>query len=149
MKTIGMLGGMSWESTTLYYRMINEETVRMLGGLHSARIAMVSVDFQEIETLQHQGDWAACAEILADRSRSIWWKTLEEVLEQRDEVTLNMCEDERTFRTRSTYEKYAAYDFISGRFDKKDEDRFVAGIDDAARRERIGIGRRQNRGDQS
>ncbi len=69
-----------------------------------------------------------------DRSRSIWWKTLEEVLQRRDEVTLNMCEQERTFRTRSTYEKYAAYDFISGRFDQKDEDRFVAGIDDAARR---------------
>lgn len=70
----------------------------------------------------------------ADRSRSIWWKTLEEVLQQRDELTLNMCEDERIFRTRSTYEKYAAYDYISDRFSSKDEDRFVAGLDDAARR---------------
>ena len=49
MKTIGMLGGMSWESTELYYRKINEATKRALGGLHSAPIAMVSVDFQEIE----------------------------------------------------------------------------------------------------
>ena len=69
-----------------------------------------------------------------DRSRSMWWKTLEEVLERRDEVTLNMCEDARTFSTRSTYEKYAAYDYISDRFSARDEDRFVAGIDDAARR---------------
>ena len=71
MKTIGMLGGMSWESTALYYRKINEETKRHLGGLHSARIALVSVDFQEIETLQHEDDWATCAQILADRSRDI------------------------------------------------------------------------------
>jgi aspartate racemase len=71
MKTIGMLGGMSWESTALYYRKINEETRRSLGGLHSARIAMVSVDFQEIETLQHEDDWTTCAQILADRSRDI------------------------------------------------------------------------------
>ena len=49
MKTIGMLGGMSWESTELYYRKINEETRRLRGGLHSAPIAMVSVDFQEID----------------------------------------------------------------------------------------------------
>jgi aspartate racemase len=71
MKTIGMLGGMSWESTALYYRKINEETKRSLGGLHSARIALVSVDFQEIETLQHEDDWTTCAQILADRSRDI------------------------------------------------------------------------------
>jgi aspartate racemase len=56
MKTIGLLGGMSWESTELYYRLINEETKRALGGLHSAPIAMVSVDFQAIEELQHRGD---------------------------------------------------------------------------------------------
>jgi aspartate racemase len=70
-KTIGMLGGMSWESTALYYRKINEETKRALGGLHSAPIAMVSVDFHEIETLQHEDDWAGCARILADKSRRI------------------------------------------------------------------------------
>jgi aspartate racemase len=65
MKTIGLLGGMSWESTELYYRLINEETRRLRGGLHSAPIAMVSVDFQVIETLQHAGDWAAAGAILA------------------------------------------------------------------------------------
>jgi aspartate racemase len=71
MKTIGLLGGMSWESTELYYRLINEETRRILGGLHSAKIAMVSVDFQEIEKLQHEGNWAATAEMLAENARQI------------------------------------------------------------------------------
>ena len=71
MKTIGLLGGMSWESTELYYRAINNETKRLLGGLHSAPVAMVSVDFQEIERLQHDGDWAACARILADAARRV------------------------------------------------------------------------------
>ncbi len=71
MKTIGLLGGMSWESTELYYRWINEETKRVRGGLHSAPIAMVSVDFQEIETLQHEGDWDGAAAILADRARKV------------------------------------------------------------------------------
>ena len=71
MKTIGMLGGMSWESTGLYYRTINEETKRLRGGLHSAPIVLVSVDFQEIEVLQHQDDWAACAAILADSAGRI------------------------------------------------------------------------------
>ncbi|MEX0738647.1 MAG: aspartate/glutamate racemase family protein [Pseudohongiella sp.] len=71
MKTIGMLGGMSWESTQSYYRALNEGIKQKLGGLHSARIAMVSVDFAEIETLQHQGDWAQTAEILADAAVSV------------------------------------------------------------------------------
>jgi len=71
MKTIGLLGGMSWESTGLYYRKINEATKLALGGLHSAPIAMVSVDFSEIERLQHAGDWAACAELLSDNARQV------------------------------------------------------------------------------
>ncbi len=71
MKTIGLLGGMSWESTELYYRMINEETKQALGGLSSASIAMVSVNFQEIEELQHQGDWAGAADILAKKASQI------------------------------------------------------------------------------
>ncbi len=57
MKTIGLLGGMSWESTELYYRLINEGVKSRLGGLHSAKIAMVSVDFHEIEALQNAGRW--------------------------------------------------------------------------------------------
>lgn len=71
MKTIGLLGGMSWESTALYYRLINEETRRRLGGLHSARIALVSLDFQEVETLQDQGDWAAAADLLTNAARRV------------------------------------------------------------------------------
>ena len=62
-KTIGLLGGMSWESTELYYRLINENAKKALGGLHSAPIAMVRVDFQEIVELQHVGDWEELARI--------------------------------------------------------------------------------------
>ncbi|MAF83545.1 MAG: aspartate/glutamate racemase family protein [Gammaproteobacteria bacterium] len=68
MKMIGLLGGMSWESTELYYRCINQETKRALGDLHSAPIAMVSVDFQVIENLQRQGDWAAAGSMLAEQA---------------------------------------------------------------------------------
>lgn len=64
MKTIGLLGGMSWESSLGYYRAINEGVKAVLGGLHSAKIAMVSVDFEPIEKLQHQGDWQGTADIL-------------------------------------------------------------------------------------
>ena len=71
MKTIGLLGGMSWESTELYYRWINEETKRALGGLHSAPIAMVSVNFQEIEELQHRGDWDAAGVMLGEKASQV------------------------------------------------------------------------------
>ena len=57
MKTIGLIGGMSWESSIEYYRIINEEARKRLGGLHSAQSLMYSVDFEEIEKLQHAGDW--------------------------------------------------------------------------------------------
>ena len=71
MKTIGLLGGMSWESTALYYRLINEETRRRLGGLHSARTILFSVDFHEVEAMQNQDDWAAAAELLGDAAVSV------------------------------------------------------------------------------
>lgn len=71
MKTIGLLGGMSWESTELYYRLINEGVKAKLGGLHSAKIVMVSVDFQEIETMQHAGDWDGAGRVLAQSARQI------------------------------------------------------------------------------
>ncbi|MCB8960431.1 MAG: aspartate/glutamate racemase family protein [Ardenticatenales bacterium] len=71
MKTIGLLGGMSWESTELYYRWINEGIKSRLGGLHSAKIAMVSVDFQEIEVLQHAGDWEKAGQVLAEAGRQV------------------------------------------------------------------------------
>lgn len=71
MKTIGMLGGMSWESTASYYKAINESVRDKLGGLHSAKICMYSVDFDEIEKLQHQGKWVQTAEILSAAARCI------------------------------------------------------------------------------
>ncbi|MBR0566872.1 aspartate/glutamate racemase family protein [Azoarcus sp. L1K30] len=71
MKTIGLIGGMSWESTIPYYRLINETVKARLGGLHSAKIVLYSVDFHEIERLQHGGDWDAAAAILADAARAL------------------------------------------------------------------------------
>ncbi|NKB32399.1 MAG: amino acid racemase [Pseudomonadales bacterium] len=71
MKTIGMLGGMSWESTASYYRALNEGIKESLGGLHSAKIVMNSVDFEEIEKLQHADDWVATAIILKQAAQSI------------------------------------------------------------------------------
>jgi aspartate racemase len=71
MKTIGMIGGMSWESSIEYYRIINETVRTELGGLHSAKSIMVSVEFAEIEKLQHQGRWDKAAEILIDAARSL------------------------------------------------------------------------------
>ena len=71
MKTIGLLGGMSWESTLEYYRNINLGIKEKLGKLHSAKIAMVSVDFAPIEELQHKGDWGATADILSRAAQQI------------------------------------------------------------------------------
>ena len=71
MKTIGLLGGMSWESTLGYYRAINEGVKRILGGLHSAKIVMYSVDFEPIEKLQHAGNWEGTARILSEAAQRI------------------------------------------------------------------------------
>lgn len=71
MKTIGLLGGMSWESTVGYYQAINEGIKYSLGGLHSAKIAMYSVDFDAIEKLQHQGNWDGTAEILIQAAQNV------------------------------------------------------------------------------
>jgi aspartate racemase len=71
MKTIGLIGGMSWESTVPYYQVINRIVGRRLGGLHSAKVALYSVDFDEIEHLQHAGKWEESGEILADAARAV------------------------------------------------------------------------------
>ena len=71
MKTIGLIGGMSWESTVTYYQIINEYVKEKLGGLHSAKILMYSVDFAEIEECQSSGDWDKSAQILGDAARSL------------------------------------------------------------------------------
>ena len=71
MKTIGLLGGMSWESTESYYRLINQTVKNKLGGLHSAKLILHSVDFAEIEQLQHLGEWEKTADILKKAAQGI------------------------------------------------------------------------------
>jgi aspartate racemase len=71
MKTIGMLGGMSWESSTVYYQLINREVQRRLGGVHSAKALMYSFDFGEIEALQSAGRWDEASDYLADVGRRL------------------------------------------------------------------------------
>ncbi|MGE1047670.1 aspartate/glutamate racemase family protein [Bacillus sp. GMs2/1] len=71
MKTIGLIGGMSWESTSEYYRIINEEVKERLGGLHSAKCLINSVDFEEIERCQSSGDWDGAGEILGNAAYSL------------------------------------------------------------------------------
>ena len=71
MKTIGLIGGMSWESTVTYYQAINEYVRETLGGLHSAKLLMYSVDFAEIERCQSAGEWEKSGEILADAAKRL------------------------------------------------------------------------------
>jgi len=71
MKTIGLLGGMSWESSIEYYRIINQETKKRLGKLHSAKSMMYSVDFAEIEALQHQGNWSQLTKEMIKAAKNI------------------------------------------------------------------------------
>lgn len=71
MKTIGLIGGMSWESSLEYYRLINEEVKSRLGGLHSAKCLLYSVDFAEIERYQAQGDWQSAGELLGTVAQSL------------------------------------------------------------------------------
>jgi aspartate racemase len=71
MKTIGLLGGMSWESSIEYYRIINQQVRKELGGVHSARIVMISLDFAEIEDLQIKGDWKEAGSILIKSAKEI------------------------------------------------------------------------------
>ena len=71
MKTIGLIGGMSWESSAEYYRLINEEVRNRLGSTHSAKSLMWSMDFAEIETLQHEGNWQALSEKMCQAAVSL------------------------------------------------------------------------------
>ncbi len=71
MKTIGMIGGMSWESSIEYYRIVNEKVKERLGGLHSAKSVMVSVDFAEIEKLQHAGHWQEATRAMQQTARQV------------------------------------------------------------------------------
>lgn len=71
MKIIGLIGGMSWESTLEYYRIINQTVKEKLGGFHSGKLMMYSVDFYEIEKLQHLGDWEAATELMCDAAQRL------------------------------------------------------------------------------
>ena len=71
MKTIGLIGGMSWESSAVYYQLINREVQETLGGLHSARTLMFSVDFDEIAALQRDGNWAEIGRLMIDAARRL------------------------------------------------------------------------------
>ncbi|MFE5322215.1 aspartate/glutamate racemase family protein [Paenibacillus sp. NPDC056579] len=71
MKTIGLIGGMSWESSLLYYQIINQHVKKRLGGHHSAKSLMYSVDFHEIKTLQHQGNWAEATKIMIESAQKL------------------------------------------------------------------------------
>ena len=71
MKKIGLIGGMSWESSSEYYRIVNQAVQAKLGGVHSAPSILESVDFAEIETLQRQGRWAEMAQILSDAAQNL------------------------------------------------------------------------------
>jgi aspartate racemase len=70
-KTIGLIGGMSWESTVPYYQQINEVVKERLGGLHSAKLILYSLDFQDIEHFQQAGEWEAAGKLLAEAARSL------------------------------------------------------------------------------
>jgi aspartate racemase len=71
MKTIGLIGGMSWESSAAYYRIINETTKTRLGPLYSAKSLMYTVNFHEIEQMQHKGQWNQAGDILVDAAKSL------------------------------------------------------------------------------
>ncbi|MGG1658446.1 aspartate/glutamate racemase family protein [Brevibacillus sp. NRS-1366] len=71
MKTIGLIGGMSWESSLVYYRLLNEEVREQLGGLHSAKCVLYSVDFAEIEKMQREARWDEAGEAMAEAARSL------------------------------------------------------------------------------
>jgi len=71
MKTIGLIGGMTWESTMTYYKIINEEILRLLGGYNSAKCILLSVNFDEIERYQRSGEWDKCGKILNDAAKSL------------------------------------------------------------------------------
>ncbi|HEV2333032.1 MAG TPA: aspartate/glutamate racemase family protein [Gammaproteobacteria bacterium] len=71
MRTLGLIGGISWESTAHYYSRINQLVAERLGGLHSAKLWLHSVDFDEIQHLQHKDDWAACGRIFTDIARRL------------------------------------------------------------------------------
>ncbi|MAA94590.1 MULTISPECIES: aspartate/glutamate racemase family protein [unclassified Arsukibacterium] len=90
MKTIGLLGGMSWESTIPYYGIINETVKQQLGGLHSAKVILYSVNFAEVEQMQCAGDWQAAGQLLAE-SREQYRQIIGQLIDQGAEAIILGC----------------------------------------------------------
>ena len=91
MKTIGLIGGMSWESSAVYYELINKKVKAALGGFHSCKSIMLTVDFAQIETLQHKGDWKALDKLMADAARKLELAGAEIVILCTN--TMHLCEE--------------------------------------------------------
>ena len=71
MKTIGLIGGMSWESSAIYYELVNKKVKELLGGFHSCQSLMYTVEFAEIEKLQHEGNWEKLNQLMADAAQRL------------------------------------------------------------------------------
>jgi aspartate racemase len=94
MKKIGLIGGMSWESSQVYYKIINEKIREILGGFHSSKCVMESVDFSEIETLQHKGDWNSLNKIMIESAKNLENAKAEIIVLCTN--TMHLCSDEIT-----------------------------------------------------
>ncbi|MFW5756398.1 MAG: aspartate/glutamate racemase family protein [Tangfeifania sp.] len=94
MKTIGLIGGMSWESTKVYYELINRKVQELLGGFHSAKIVLYSFDFAEIEKLQHQGKWPELCQLMSDAAQKLEKAGTEIILLCTN--TMHLCSDSIT-----------------------------------------------------
>ena len=104
MKTIGLIGGMSWESTVTYYQVINETIKQQLGGLHSAKCILYSVDFDEIEKYQSSGEWNKSAYVLTEAARRRFHRDLHEYHAQ--SCTRNQQKDKHTYLTYCRYDSH-------------------------------------------
>ena len=91
MKVIGLIGGMSWESSLVYYRIVNEKTKALLGGLSSCKCLMYSVDFAEIEILQHKGEWEKLDSLMADAAKKLYQGGAELIVLCTN--TMHLCSD--------------------------------------------------------
>jgi aspartate racemase len=92
MKKIGLIGGMSWESSLVYYKIINERVREVLGGFHSAKCIMESVDFAEIEKLQHEGNWESLNGIMVESARNLEKANAELIILCTN--TMHLCSEE-------------------------------------------------------
>ncbi len=97
MKTIGLIGGMSWESTAIYYELINKQVKKLLGGFHSAKCILTSVDFAEIEYLQHKDDWDGLNQLMVNAAKQLENAGADLFILCTN--TMHLCSDEMTKNT--------------------------------------------------